>query len=100
MTFEEWWWPRKPLGDDLISGDVVTVAARAAWGARDAEINELKKANSSLAEAAIVPEGYVLVPVEPTEKMIDAWWDTHVDGETLDEVKAYKAMIQAAQEEE
>ena len=26
MTFEEWWWPRKPLGDDLISGDVVTVA--------------------------------------------------------------------------
>ena len=99
MTFEEWWWPRKPLGDDLISGDVVTVAARAAWGARDAEINELKKANSSLAEAAIVPEGYVLVPVEPTEKMIDAWWDTHVDGETLDEVKAYKAMIQAAQED-
>lgn len=47
-----------------------------------------------------LPEGYVLVPVEPTEKMIDAWWDTHVDGETLDEVKAYKAMIQAAQEEE
>ena len=33
MTFEEWWWPRKPLGDDLISGDVVTVAARAAWEA-------------------------------------------------------------------
>ena len=49
---------------------------------------------------AYLPEGYVLVPVEPTEAMIDAWWDTHVDGDTLDEVKAYKAMIQSAQESE
>jgi hypothetical protein len=72
MDFEEWWWPRKPLGDELISGDVVTTAARAAWGARDAEINELKKANSSLAEAAIVPEGYVLVPVDSIEKAIQS----------------------------
>lgn len=96
MTFEEWWWPRKPLGDDLISGDVVTVAARAAWGARDAEINELKKANSSLAEAAIVPEGYVLVPVEPTEAMLNAGLDANVVPHPED---IYKAMIQAAQED-
>lgn len=96
MIFEEWWWPRKPLGDDLISGDVVTVAARAAWGARDAEINELKKANSSLAEAAIVPEGYVLVPVEPTEAMLNAGLDANVVPHPED---IYKAMIQAAQED-
>jgi hypothetical protein len=102
MTFEEWWWPRKPLGDELISGDVVTTAARAAWGARDAEINELKKANSRLAEAAIVPEGYVLVPVEPTEDMV--WEAIRVMDEgmiTVDQVDVkltYKAMIKAAQE--
>ena len=47
-----------------------------------------------------LPRGYVIVPVEPTEAMIDAWWDRHIDGETLDEVKAYKAMIKAAQEQE
>ena len=97
MDFEEWWWPRKPLGDDLISGDVVTVAARAAWGARDAEINELKKANSSLAKAAIIPEGYVLVPVEPTEAMLNAGLDANVVPHPED---IYKAMIQAAQEED
>jgi hypothetical protein len=99
MTFEEWWWPRKPLGDDLISGDVVTVAARAAWGARDAEINELKKANSSLAKAAIIPEGYVLVPVEPTEKMIDAFWNAVEVGNEAKLIDVFTAMINAAQED-
>jgi beta-galactosidase GanA len=99
MNFEEWWWPRKPLGDELISGDVVTTAARAAWGARDAEINELKKANSKLAEAAIVPNGYVLVPVEPTTAMIEAGLEVHPWDYTEDMQKIYKAMIQAAQEE-
>lgn len=98
MNFEEWWWPRKPLGDELISGDVVTTAARAAGGARDAEINELKKANSSLAEAAIVPEGYVLVPVEPTEKMVEAGYNAYVNSGWIRTYEIYEAMIQAAQE--
>jgi endonuclease III-like uncharacterized protein len=100
MTFEEWWWPRKPLGDELISGDVVTTAARAAWGARDAEINELKKANSRLAEAAIVPEGYVLVPVEPTETVVEAIMKRTNYYSSKAGVALYTAMITAAQEEE
>lgn len=92
MTFEEWF--------DKDDANYVEDLARAAWGYQQKIIDGFKQANNDLAKAAIIPEGYVLVPVEPTEKMIDAWWDTHVDGETLDEVKAYKAMIQAAQEEE
>ncbi len=84
MTFEEWWNTYLYLGDDLDKE-----LAKEAWEA----------GAESVVNSKLTPEGYVLVPVEPTETMIDAWWDTHMDGETLDEVKAYKAMIQAAQEE-
>ena len=45
-----------------------------------------------------LPEGYVLVPVEPTEKMLDIMHDLHLFGEMEEDI--YKAMIQAAQEEE
>ena len=43
------------------------------------------------------PEGYVLVPVEPTEAMLNAGLDANVVPHPED---IYKAMIQAAQEEE
>ena len=43
---------------------------------------------------ARVPEGYVIVPVEPTKKMLDEASDKAV-AEYI-----YKAMVQAAQEEE
>lgn len=44
----------------------------------------------------MIPERYVLVPKEPTEKMVeagDALWDHHC-------TSIYEAMIQTAQEEE
>lgn len=52
--------------------------------------------------AAQKQEGYVLVPVEPTEKMLDAsrrrqWDDLSSPYEDMDRLK-YKAMIKAAQE--
>ena len=47
-----------------------------------------------------LPEGYVLVPVEPTEKMEEAGLEVHPWDYTEDMQKIYKAMIQAAQEEE
>jgi hypothetical protein len=52
-----------------------------------------------------VPKGYVLVPVEPTEKMFKAGlgWresDSELEGEYRMVYESYKAMIQAAQEEE
>lgn len=94
MTFEEW------MSTEFSRDYLPRELAKLAWDYQQKIIDGFKQANNDLAKAAIRPDGYVLVPVEPTEKMIDAWWDTHVDGETLDEVKAYKAMIQAAQEEE
>jgi hypothetical protein len=109
MTFEEWW--REYWGDSWKDGAPVSdwsagqveqsrIACKEAWDCQQKIIDGFKQANNDLAKAAIRPDGYVLVPVEPTEAMIDAWWDTHIDGETLDEAKAYKAMVQAAQEEE
>ena len=73
----------------------------AAWDARQAEINELK----AKLEAAQVPEGFVLVPKEPTEEIINAMHDSFLGafiegkatgGQSIE--FAYKAMIEAAQE--
>ena len=47
-----------------------------------------------------LPEGYVLVPVEPTEKIIDAFWKVVEEDKEARISNVYIAMIQAAQEEE
>lgn len=46
-----------------------------------------------------VPEGYVLVPVEPTEKMIEAGFNAHLNSGWIRSYEIYEAMIKAAQEE-
>ena len=70
----------------------------AAWDARQAEINELK----AKLEAAQVHEGFVLVPKEPTEEIINAMHDSFLGafiegkatgGQSIE--FAYKAMIEA-----
>ena len=69
---------------------------------KQSEINEL---NAKL-EAAQVPEGFVLVPKEPTEEIINAMHDSFLGafiegkatgGQSIE--FAYKAMIEAAQGE-
>ena len=106
MTFEEWWdtyhnkceshynnckdaWEKATCNANLqveqLEGEIenyVTIISRLE--------DKLAVVNSKL-----TPEGYVLVPVEPTEKMIEAGdvlWDHHC-------TSIYEAMIQAAQEE-
>lgn len=105
MTFEEWW----EREDRVYLNEYSTfkMVAAQAWKHQQQRIDNLEATVKShqirprgKSMLSYLPEGYVLVPIEPTEAMIDAWWDTHVDGDTLDEVKAYKAMIQSAQEEE
>ena len=49
---------------------------------------------------AYLPDGYVLVPVEPTEKIIDAFWKVVEEDKEARISNVYRAMIQAAQEEE
>ena len=62
---------------------------------KQAEINELK----AKLEAAQVPEGVVLVPKEPTEEMIDAADNCAINRKITANI-IYKAMIEAAQENE
>ena len=50
--------------------------------------------------ASYLPEGYVIVPVEPTEKIIDALWKVVEEDKEARISNVYRAMIQAAQEEE
>ena len=47
-----------------------------------------------------LPEGYVLVPKEPTEKMINAFWNAVEIGNEAKLIDVFTAMIKAAQEEE
>ena len=46
-----------------------------------------------------LPEGYVFVPVEPTEEMINEFWNVVQVGNEARPSDIYKAMIQAAQEQ-
>ena len=48
--------------------------------------------------ASYLPEGYVIVPVEPTDKMINEFWNVVQVGSEARPSDIYKAMIQAAQE--
>ncbi len=73
-NFEEWF--MKEIADD--EGDYnkpVYEAAKWAWQAR-------------------VPEGYVVVPKEPTDKMIDAGCRSYLDCCTT---TIYKAMLEAVE---
>ncbi|MEB2409382.1 hypothetical protein QMN27_12195 [Enterobacter asburiae] len=57
-----------------------------------------KNAVSTSGNSPVIPDGWVAVPVEPTEKMLNAWlsevanWRGHVAG--------YKAMLAAAPQQE
>lgn len=85
MTFKEWW---KTFSRDSVDGDV-DLLVKAAW---EAGHNEGFKDYKDKLEG----DQYVLVPVEPTEKMVkagDVLWDHHC-------TSIYEAMIQASREEE
>lgn len=51
-----------------------------------------------LAKAQAVPEGFVLVPKEPTNKMLDAGYESSYDAKGFELPLIYKTMIEAAQE--
>nr|WP_320682545.1 DUF551 domain-containing protein [Raoultella ornithinolytica] len=64
------------------------------WLAQRQRWEEQRKANLSAGNSPVIPDGYVMVPKEPTESMINTWlsevanWRGHVAG--------YKAMPAAA----
>ncbi len=70
---------------------------------QDAMIQNISWVVWQAAIASAVPDGYVLVPKEPTAKMIDATWDhddeiLEMSHNTRNEF-IYKTMIEAAQEQ-
>ena len=94
MDFEEW------MSTEFSRDYLPRELAKLAWDYQQKIIDDFKQANNDLAKAAIRPDGYVLVPVEPTEKMEEAGLEVHPWDYTEDMQKIYKAMITAAQEEE
>ena len=99
-AFDEWY------ADFLYyEGEPTKDIAKQAWEAGIQEcIERMQKAYQIRPRGksilAYLPEGYVIVPVEPTEKMEEAGLEVHPWDYTEDMQKIYKAMIQAAQEEE
>lgn len=68
------------------------------------EINHLAQANQQWCEKAtkaqVVPDGFVVVPEEPTERMLDSAYSSISDNlHYADLENIYKAMIWSAQEQ-
>ena len=93
MTFEEWWYSTPVTnGEKYWTHESM---AKAAWDFQQQRIDELEAYLLTL-PILYTPEGYVLVPIEPTKRMVFAGMAMNPCNTT----KVYKAMIQAAQEQE
>ena len=74
---------------------------QALWGEDDATYirHEMRKAfQAGLKENKVIPEGFVLVPKEPTEEMIRMGDLAFAYDECVDARKIYKAMIEAQEQ--
>lgn len=91
-----WGYARAAAAIDRMQEEFI-VSPMSASGRRDvypSDIHQLwKDLNASKAQA--VPEGFVLVPKEPTEEMIRMGDLTFAYDECVDARKIYKAMIEA-----
>ncbi|HFP9266832.1 TPA: hypothetical protein ACHOYZ_002852 [Klebsiella michiganensis] len=59
----------------------------------------IKALRESSQSAPVVPDGYVMVPKEPTEEMIDAGWLHFMGTKNPSSKGTYKAMLAAAPQE-
>lgn len=58
-----------------------------------------KKAESIIGNYPGTPDGYVMVPKEPTKEMIDAGWLYYMGTKNPSSKGTYKAMLAAIQQE-
>lgn len=58
-----------------------------------------KKAESRCGNSPVIPDGYVMVPKEPTKEMIDAGWLHYMGTKNPSSKGTYKAMLAAAPQE-
>lgn len=59
----------------------------------------LRLHNYQTGSSPVIPEGYVMVPKEPTKEMIDAGWLHYMGTKNPSSKGTYKAMLAAAQQE-
>lgn len=79
---------RKPYGDPLNKAEI------AGAGMFNLALDEVARLNPAPVEQRVVPEGYVLVPVEPTTDMFNAGYAEDDDG--MDCKAIWAAMLSAA----
>lgn len=58
-----------------------------------------KTAEARSGNSPVIPEGYVMVPKEPTKEMIDAGWLHFMGTKNPSSKGTYKAMLAAAEQE-
>lgn len=58
-----------------------------------------KNAESRSGNSPVIPDGYVMVPKEPTKEMIDAGWLHFMGTKNASSKGTYKAMLAAAEQE-
>lgn len=100
--FEAWFFKHKREQHSILWGANEPNAALGCKLRLEASHNDMW-----LAWQAAIPDGYMLVPAEPTEAMIDAFFKGKVMPQALDYyarskarcIEDYKAMIAAAQEQ-
>ena len=93
MTYEEF----KLYFFDSEDSDPMKLIWDAAWNAATeaAETEDLELAYMA-GQASRIPEGYALVPIEPTEAMLDTGCTGNINVFIIEQI--YKDMILAAQE--
>jgi len=68
-------------------------------------LRELRKLRAAMLQGAAgnspaIPDGYALVPVEPTKEMIEAGWSYYMTSKAPGSSGVYSAMLAAAPQQE
>lgn len=82
---------------DMFYAEKLWQKAKEEWGIEDTHPSYNKILQAFVWGVQHVPEGYAIVPVEPTEEMLEAG-RCESDGPANDVFYIYQAMIKAAQE--
>jgi hypothetical protein len=92
---------REQLIETMVRAMVTNLDPTINWSGLRPAIQVMFTAHATAALTAAEAAGYRLVPVEPSERMIEAHFEAHARAETVvpDVSDVWKAMLAAAQED-
>lgn len=64
------------------------------------EIVEMAMLQGADGNSPAIPDGYALVPIEPTKEMIDAGWSYYMTTKSPSSIGVYGAMLASAPQQE